>query len=72
MSSLEIAELTGKRPADVMRDIRKRLEKLDEGTERTFASSFKDPTGRSLPCSAYWLQRDAASQGHQPMVRAGR
>ncbi|WP_122324057.1 Rha family transcriptional regulator [Pseudomonas coronafaciens] len=49
MSSLEIAELTGKRHADVMRDIRSMFAEL-ETTERSFAFSYKDPTGRSLPC----------------------
>ena len=48
MSSREIAELTGKRPADVMRDIRNMLEELNLA-ERSFASSYKDPTGRTLP-----------------------
>jgi phage regulator Rha-like protein len=51
MSSLEIAELTGKRHADVMRDIRVMLEALGLGlTARSFASSYTDPTGRTLPC----------------------
>lgn len=50
MSSLEIAKLTGKRHADVLRDIRDFLEEIEEGTERKFASSYKDPTGRELPC----------------------
>ncbi|MGN2385846.1 Rha family transcriptional regulator [Pseudomonas syringae] len=49
MSSLEIAELTGKRHADVMRDIRSMFAEL-ETTERSFAFSYKDSTGRSLPC----------------------
>lgn len=49
MSSLEVAELTGKRHADVMRDIRNLL---DQGVvERNFAlSEYKDSTGRKLPC----------------------
>ncbi|CAO4182659.1 Rha family transcriptional regulator [Methylorubrum populi] len=49
MSSREIAERTGKRHADVMRDIRSMLEQLG-ATERSFASSYTDSTGRSLPC----------------------
>ncbi|WP_240996656.1 Rha family transcriptional regulator [Pseudomonas viridiflava] len=49
MSSLEIAELTGKRHADVMRDVRSMFAEL-ETTERSFAFSYKDSTGRSLPC----------------------
>lgn len=49
MSSLEVAGLTGKRHADVMRDIRNLL---DQGVaERNFAlSEYKDSTGRKLPC----------------------
>ncbi len=49
MSSLEIAERTGKRHADVMRDIRVMLHELG-AAERSFASSYRDSTGRSLPC----------------------
>lgn len=49
MSSLEIAELTKKRHADVMRDIRTMLEQPGL-TERSFASSYRDSTGRELPC----------------------
>jgi len=49
MSSLEIAELTGKRPADVMRDIRKMLLDL-EINERSFASVYKDAKGEARNC----------------------
>lgn len=50
MSSLEIAELTGKRHADVMRDIRNIIEQLDNEAERSFAlSDYQDSTGRTLP-----------------------
>lgn len=49
MSSQEVAERTGKRHADVMRDIRSMLFQLG-ATERSFASSYRDSTGRSLPC----------------------
>ena len=54
MSSLQIAEITGKRHADVMRDIRNLLE---QGiTKRNFAlSEYKDVTGRTLPC--YYLTK---------------
>lgn len=54
MSSLQIAEITGKRHADVMRDIRNLLE---QGVaERNFAlSEYKDVTGRTLPC--YYLTK---------------
>ncbi len=40
MCSLEIAELTGKNHADVMRDIRVMLEKLNIGVSK-FAASYK-------------------------------
>jgi len=50
MSSLEIAKVTGKRHADVLRDIRTFFEELGEDTERNFAFSYKDSTGRELPC----------------------
>ena len=51
MTSLEIAEITSKRHADVMRDIRDEISKLgDEIAERIFAlSEYKDSTGRKLP-----------------------
>ncbi len=49
MTSLEIAELTGKNHADVLRDIRNMVEQLGI-TDSSFAASYKDPTGRSLPC----------------------
>jgi len=55
MNSLEIAELTGKHPADVMRDIRSMLESLGEGGERRFASSYVSEQNKSLPC--FELQR---------------
>lgn len=50
MSSIEIAELTGKRPADVMRDIRKMLTEMGEGGERKFASSYLSEQNKALPC----------------------
>ena len=43
-----IAEYFGKRHSDVLRDIRKLL--TDIGTERNFASSYSDSTGRKLVC----------------------
>lgn len=48
MSSREIAELTEKNHADVLRDIRNMLEQLGL-TASSFASSYKDSTGRTLP-----------------------
>ncbi len=48
MSSVLIADITEKRHADVMRDIRKLQEQI--GTESIFAlSEYKDSTGRTLP-----------------------
>jgi hypothetical protein len=48
MTSKEIAELTGKNHADVMRDIRNLQKQL--GVGNTFAlSEYKDSTGRTLP-----------------------
>lgn len=46
MSSREIAELTGKRHADVMRDIRVMLDQLILSTQ--FCVQYKDPTGDSF------------------------
>ena len=48
MSSREIAELTEKNHADVLRDIRNMLEQLGF-TASSFAGSYKDSTGRTLP-----------------------
>ncbi|WP_350012626.1 phage regulatory protein/antirepressor Ant [Pseudomonas asiatica] len=45
MSSVEIAELTGKRPADVKRDIRNMLEAMGSTTEQ-FCSHMKVPMPR--------------------------
>lgn len=49
MSSLEIADRTQKLHAHVIRDIRVMLEGLGL-TETNFGSSYRDSTGRSLPC----------------------
>lgn len=46
MSSLEVAELTGKRHGHVLTDIRKMLNEL-HSTEKT--AQYKDSTGRTLP-----------------------
>jgi phage regulator Rha-like protein len=49
MSTREIAELTGKHHADVMRDIRNLLEELG-GNERSFASVYAAGNGEQRPC----------------------
>ena len=70
MSSLEIAELTGKRHSDVMRDIRVMLGDLGIA-ERKFASSYVDSTGRTLPC--YLLPKREAvllGSGYDVTIRA--
>ena len=48
MTSREIAELTGKLHQDVLRDTRGMLAQL-EITASSFAGSYKDRTGRTLP-----------------------
>ena len=51
MTSLEIAELTGKQHKDVLKAIRKMELSWLKVTGRNFAlSEYKDPTGRLLPC----------------------
>ena len=49
MSSREIAELTGKRHNDVMRDIRNMFDQLDADSAQ-FCAQYRDSTGRFLPC----------------------
>lgn len=51
MSSLEIASMTGKRHADVMRDIDRELSKLGED-ERKFASVYLAGNGERRRCYA--------------------
>jgi len=48
MSSLEIAELTGKQHKDVIRDIRNMLNQLEINSAQ-FCAQYKDSIGRSLP-----------------------
>jgi anti-repressor protein len=54
MTSMEIAEVTGKRHADIMRDIRDEIEKLEAGGingERKFAlSSYVTDQNKEMPC----------------------
>ena len=60
MTSREIAEITGKRHDNIMRDIRVEKEKLDlEGIDTHLIfefSEYQDSTGRTLP--QYLLSRD--------------
>lgn len=51
MTSLAIAEMTGKRHADVLRDIDRELSKLGED-ERKFASVYLAGNGERRPCYA--------------------
>ena len=51
MTSLEIAAVTGKRHADVMRDVRNMLNQLDI-PRRTFASGYLDSNNQERPCFA--------------------
>ena len=64
MTSLEIAEITGKNHADVMRDIRSEIESLElEGLvgESIFAlSSYKSSQGKDVPM--FTMGRDGAMQ----------
>ena len=51
MTSLEIAQLTGKQHKDVLKAIRNMEPGWAQVTGRKFAlSEYRDPTGRSLPC----------------------
>ncbi|WP_240336463.1 Rha family transcriptional regulator [Pseudomonas syringae] len=49
MSSLEIAELTGKQHKNVLVDIRTMLDELGDHSAG-FSAQYKDSTGRTLPC----------------------
>lgn len=55
MNSLGIAEVTGKRHADVMRDVRNEINELgSEIGERIFAlTSYKDRSNRDSPCYSF-------------------
>ena len=51
MTSLEIAELTGKQHFHLMRDIRNMEPAWEKVTQSKFGcSTYKDATGRTLPC----------------------
>ncbi|WP_429956121.1 Rha family transcriptional regulator [Gluconobacter japonicus] len=69
MSSREIAELTGKRHRDVMRDIRVMLGKVEED-ERKFARIYQDSHGRDQ--QEYALTQDLTYNlvlGYDPALR---
>lgn len=50
MSSLEIAQITGKRHDHVMRDIKRMLEDLDEGGLPKFGGTYINEQNKELPC----------------------
>lgn len=62
MTSLDIAEVTGKRHADVMRDVRKEIDELgEEISQRIFAQSkYTNDRGREYDC--YEFGKDGAMQ----------
>ena len=61
MTSLDIAEITGKRHAHVIRDIRQEIESIGEIDQPIFGlSEYTDSTGRKLPC--YEFGRAGAMQ----------
>lgn len=50
MTSVQIAEVTGKRHSDVLRDIRNLVEQLDEEGKRNFAlAEYRDEQGKKRP-----------------------
>jgi len=51
MTSLEIAEMTGKRHAHVLRDIERELDKIGEAQPK-FGASYRDSSGKANLCYA--------------------
>ncbi|NEY88672.1 Rha family transcriptional regulator [Tabrizicola oligotrophica] len=49
MSSLELADMTGKRHDHVLRDIERELEKIGEALPK-FGASYRDRSGKVSPC----------------------
>lgn len=50
MTSMQIAEVTGKRHSDVLRDIRNLVEQLDDEGKRNFAlADYRDEQGKKRP-----------------------
>lgn len=71
MSSLEIAELTGKLHTNVMRDIRKMIADLNEGGELKFESSYLSEQNKRLKCFALpRRETDVLLTGYNTPLRA--
>lgn len=61
MTSLDIAEITGKQHKNILADIRQEFEKIKDIAGLIFQpSEYKDSTGRTLPC--YEFGKDGAMQ----------
>ena len=48
MSSIEIADATGKQHAHVMRDVRKLIDKINRSTSGLVNNRFRNPRGKSI------------------------
>lgn len=58
MTSKEIAEITGKRHSDVLRDIRNLVEQLEDDNERNFALvEYTDGKGEKRPMYEFVKER---------------
>lgn len=69
MSSLEIAELTGKRHDAVLRDIRRLLEDLEVGDHK-FVGTYVSSQGKELPCyNLDWDHTYALCAGYSATLR---
>lgn len=65
MTSLEIATVTGKRHADVMRDVRTMLEQLDM-PKLNFEGTYLSEQNKELPCFKLDLERILVLVGQYP------